>query len=119
VLAVAIGRFHDEDVGGGWGRRVADQGLVPQAQVAGKEQALAVGVDFEHRRSEDMPGLAPGDGKTAARSGQLQRTVELHRAELPDRTPRILRHVQRVVPMRRTPPLALVTLTLELGVFDL
>ena len=61
VVAVAVGRFHDEEIGlreiGGR----ADQGLVALADVAAEQQPpLAAGVgglQLDHRRAEDVAGV--------------------------------------------------------------
>ena len=79
VVAVAVGRFHDDVVGLGEDARVAEDGLVPLADVAGEDQPprAAVGpqVDLDHRRAEDVAGVVE-DGRHAVL--HLDRIVVRH-----------------------------------------
>ena len=61
VVAVAIGGFHQYQVGFNDRRRVAQDRRSLWAEVAGEHQLLAVRPQFDDGRAKDMAGIAEGD----------------------------------------------------------
>ncbi len=62
MIAVAVGRLHDHDISRLEETRVADERLVPLADVAGEDDAAAplpaARPDLDHARAEDVAGVA-------------------------------------------------------------
>ena len=82
VVAVAVGRFHQDEIGIAHGFRIAQDRSFLRTEVAGEHQLLPVGPQLDDARAEDVAGIAERDvdpGEDGGTRVVAQRTHLRHR----------------------------------------
>lgn len=116
VQAIAVGRFHDHQVGRGHRRGIAQDRRAVGTEVAAENEparrAAFVGVDCHGRRTEDVPGVAQRELHAGK---DLRGCVVRHRPHQPDCLVHVILRVQRHGRLLPGPRMAVVLLGVHRG----